>query len=560
MLMQVLNTAKRIFSRSPSAQEVPSASKDTTPISQAANNDMVTTRRSGGPVEDRTPLKTPRSSARKSKRALEVEDTPTASKRRKESPAGTEEFFTPHEGGFADVQTQHDPEYDSDTIKVTPRPSFKSQRVKEETPGSTKSAPNTQDKLPIRRRVNPRVVIPKKPTPPTDLEVTSADTIQAEQEPSSPEAEFYTPIVQRLAAEPASAQVEEEAEDEEQDGVSTPKAKASTPGRNLRSAKKREDVIQDEIADDSVDALEEEDQPTPTAATFSSGFPAEIPSSTFDSENAGLSTQHSTQDITEASPKPKKTHIRFGSEEPAELSPKKPTPEPTSVPLPETEEYDDASDSDEAPEEVTTASALNKTRAAEEDAARAFAAQQAREAVKRQERADRIASEQVAKKKREEKKAKKLAKKAARAEASQPVTAPHNFNLASLPALLPTELLEAAGDKRPPTPPLEDTSRSAADKRDEKLKRHIRFLERGEQRVKDVKKGKLRVRVLEQENKFLAPKVNRDVKHVREKWLKGRQMEKTGGRGPSSGNGKQRLQLSKMERRPIKSGFVSDED
>jgi hypothetical protein len=548
MFAQVVNTAKRLLSRSPSVQEVPTVAKETVSTSHATNNDMVTTRRSGGPVEDRTPQKTPRSSARKGKRTLEAEDTPTVSKRRKEAPKEKEHVATPKKGG-----SQIDQAYDSDTINVTPRTSTKSQSEKQTTPKSNKSTSDNQDQLPIRRRVNPRVVIPKKPTPPTDVDVTSADTIQAEEEPSSPEIGFYTPITQRPALDPASTSAEEE----EQGGVSTPKAEASTPGRALRSARRKEEEVQAEIAESTPNAVEEEDEPTPTTATPAARFPDEIPSSTYDSETAGLSTQQSTQGVPEASPKPKKTHIRFGSEEPIEVPQQEPTPDPASIPLPDSEEDDDGSDSDEAPEQVTTASAFNKTRAAEEDAARAFAAQQAREASKQKERAERVASEQAAKKKREEKKAKKLAKQAAREEASKPVTAPHNFNLAGLPALLPAELLEAAGDKRPPTPPPEITGKSAAEKRDEKLKRHIKFLERGEKRVKDVKKGKLKVRVLGQENKFLAPKVNRDMKNVREKWLKGRQAERKGSGG---GKGKQRLQRSRMERRPMKSGFVSDDD
>jgi hypothetical protein len=47
------------------------------------------------------------------------------------------------------------------------------------------------------------------------------------------------------------------------------------------------------------------------------------------------------------------------------------------------------------------------------------------------------------------------------------------------------------------------------------------------------------------------------MKNVREKWLKGRQAERKGSGG---GKGKQRLQRSRMERRPMKSGFVSDDD
>lgn len=246
------------------------------------------------------------------------------------------------------------------------------------------------------------------------------------------------------------------------------------------------------------------------------------------------------------------TKIRFGSEEPMDVdAPLETAPIVPSKPAAPAYEDEDDSDSDAAPEEVTTSAAISKAKAAEAEATRAYQAQQQKLEQKRRERLQRVADEQRAKREKDEKKAAKLAKQAA---AAVPEKAPFDFSTSSLPALLPTSLLEAAGDKRPLTPPPMVSGPSEAERRKEQLVRHIRFLERGERPIKDVKKGKLNVHVLEQELKTLAPKVNRDVRNVREKWLKGRENDR------KFKKGKLVMKRAKMERRPVGGGFLRGED
>jgi hypothetical protein len=252
----------------------------------------------------------------------------------------------------------------------------------------------------------------------------------------------------------------------------------------------------------------------------------------------------------DASAKPKK--IRFGSEEPPVA------PVPVVIDTPEPQEEDDqdsGSDSDEAPEEMTTASAVRQAKALDQDAMRAQQALQEKEKLKRKERADRIKQEQGVKQRKAEKKAEKLAKKQAREELLAPQEEELDIDIHDLPALLPDSILEAAGDARPPTPPHQLNGRTEEEARQEKINRHIKFLERGVKPVKDVKKGSLNVHVLAPQNMLLAPKVNRDTRNIRERWLKGRQADKI----PAKGK-KGKMQFKRVERRATGGGFVRGED
>src|SRR5438876_735585 len=86
MFARVLNTAKRILSRSPPVQAQPDESPEATPAPTSdadADADMVSTR-SGTDV-------TPRSVVRKTKRGLETEDTPSKAKKRRMSMAVEEQ-------------------------------------------------------------------------------------------------------------------------------------------------------------------------------------------------------------------------------------------------------------------------------------------------------------------------------------------------------------------------------------------------------------------------------------------------------------------------------------
>ncbi|KAF2634442.1 hypothetical protein P280DRAFT_474624, partial [Massarina eburnea CBS 473.64] len=268
-------------------------------------------------------------------------------------------------------------------------------------------------------------------------------------------------------------------------------------------------------------------------------------------EEDGSPTPESANNDT---PVPKNTRIRFGSEEPATATKLTATPQ-TLEPAPnETADFDDdnASDSDEGPETVTIATAASKAKADEEGAVRAHAAQREKDLLKEQQRAERIAQEQMTKRKREETKAKDLAKRLAReerhAQKDVPVRAP-----LEIPALLPDSILADAGDRRPPTPPPTRSEKTAEKLRKEKVRRHIKFLEQSEKPVKDVNRGGINVSVLAKQNELLAPKVKKNTKNIREHWLKGRQLEK---RGKAKG----RFEKKKVERRQVRGGFLRDSD
>ncbi|KAF2791898.1 hypothetical protein K505DRAFT_279804 [Melanomma pulvis-pyrius CBS 109.77] len=484
MFAKVFNSAKRILSRSPSVQTPPSESYEATSATHDVDITMVSTR-SGA---DLTPRET-----RKGKRGLEAGDTPVSSRKRRKS-VDTEE----KDKGAAKLDE-----------KVDTAPIEQVNDTNDDT-----SAPATKEKLPIRRRTNPMVVI-------------------------------NTPI-----ARPSSAKATPLVSPKEQVGSPT------SPSSKKRSKKQVSSPIEDLIV------LSQESSKAPTTpkpkqksksdhATTSSisRFPEEIPSSTYESEQAVISSQ---EPAPVSSSKAKKAHIRFGSEEPAEA------PIPIVIDnqeAPSMDDADDDSDSDEAPEEVTTASALRQAKAADEEALRAQKALQEKEKLKRRERADRIKQEQGIKQKKAEKKAAKLAKQRAREELMDPAHEELNVDIHNLPALLPESILEAAGDTRPPTPPARLQGRSVEEARQEKLNRHIKFLERGEKPVKDVKKGSLNVHVLGQQNMLLAPKVNRDTKNIREKWLKGRQAEKQ-----LKGGRRQKMQFRKVERRAVGGGFLRGDD
>jgi hypothetical protein len=279
----------------------------------------------------------------------------------------------------------------------------------------------------------------------------------------------------------------------------------------------------------------------------------------------------SEQAVEPPAPTPEKkvqnTRIRFGSEHVPDtevstgVQAEKPVvPEPTSAAA---DDYE--SDSDEAPEEVTVASALHKVKAAEAAAARAIKAQEEKQELKRKERTERVAEEQRQKRERlaeeerkkqakEARKAKKLAKMEAQAQGAPQSLVPNYMG--DIPALLPDSLLEAVGDRRPPTPPSLLPGLSAAEMKQEKLKRHIRFLERGEKPIKDVKKGSLNLRVLGKHDPVRVPKANKESKDIREKWLKGRQreMDKTHKKA------RRKMEFKKVERRTLGGGFLRGQD
>jgi U3 small nucleolar RNA-associated protein 16 len=509
MLTNIYNTAKRILSRSPSAPDRASETRDTPPTSRHIEVTMVTTRRgTETPGQDSTA--TPRSSGKRRslKRELEALETPTAAKRQKKTTPKKRVVEDTQEPVAEDEAVPDSAEDTSDTVNVAiPRT----------------QTPNLEDKLPIRPRSSPKVVV-AKPSPPA----TEADGAE-EAIASTQEDEFHTPEPQSDAvyATPATSKKR----------LSSPTPRAKRASERTTSAKKSS--ARKKAA--PVETEESADEATPTA----SSFPDEIASSTQESDQAPTPTQDAP---------PKKAHLRFGSEDPEEAKPKvnmniqghKRYEAPHEV----ADSDDDASDSDEAPEVITTSAAASKAKSSQADAARALLAQQEKERTKREAREQRIAEEQAEKRKRNEKKAKKLAKHLAKQQPKDTVEPSTTSNI-DLSGLLPTSLLSNLPDQRAPTPPPVRGGKTEEELRNEKLRHHIKFLERTDKGPKDVKKGKLSVAVLGQQNRVLPPKANRATRNVREKWLKGRQVEVKKGKGIGG----------KMERKAFGNrGFLKGDD
>ncbi|KAF1935686.1 hypothetical protein EJ02DRAFT_439077 [Clathrospora elynae] len=519
---------------------------------------MVTTR--GG---TQTPGTTPRSSNRKrqAKRELDTLETPTQVKRqRKVAPAPTP---TPKKKAAEDV---------SDT-SIVAVPSAEDPKT-----------PAKEGLLPIRRRSSPMVLVAKISPPASTTTESFGESNRDETVTPSEDTVFHTPMAHSdsVYATPATHKRREAPSP-------TPKAKTMKDQTPASSSVKKGRGRSRKTRNDEPSALE--------VSKMTSTSDDEIPSSTFESETAPIlssgseetqkhaETSHtahsvsaheeitrevshdpspsSSQHSAPPSAQPQKEHMRFGSEEPTASTKAHDSPSanrqsnsrydvpPSAQKEPaHPQDSDDASDSDdEAPEVVTAATAASKAALSRADADRATKAQEAKAQAKRQAREKLIAAQQTAKREREEKKARKLAKKAVREEElavssdDDDVETEKRADMdVDMHGLLPTSLLETITDQRPPTPPPQRRGKTDEELRKEKLNHHIKFLERTEKGVKDVKKGKLSVAVLGQLNKVLPPKVNRQTKNVREHWLKGRNVEKRKG-------GKPNFKFGKIERR-----------
>ncbi|KAH7065768.1 U3 snoRNA associated-domain-containing protein [Paraphoma chrysanthemicola] len=524
MFAQIYNTAKRILSRSPSVQGRSSEARDTTPISTTHSLEvtMVTTRRgTETPGQD-----TPRSSSKGKigKRELDILDTPTAVKRQKKSAPKQEKVEVVPEPAPVEDEAVHDSTEDtSDTIAVAV---------------PTQESFAMEELLPIRRRSSPRVMV-AKPSPPVSTETEDGDENQAEDAPTPTQETVYQTPDQRsesMYATPATRK--------RGDASPTPRSKRASERTSAKTSASKKNTRID-VEETSIEA-------TPTKPELRD----EIPSSTFDSEQAPIASQ----DAPATPSQPKQAHMRFGSEEPADTQQDRFQAPPSAQKQTEPEEDledEDASDSDEAPEVVTTTVAASKAKASQQDAARALLAQEEKERQKREAREKRIAEEQAEKRQRDEKKAKKLAKLLAKQKAAEQSTdddAPQSritIDPTNLPDLLPPDLLSNLPDQRAPTPPPEASGKTEEQLQKEKLNRHIKFLERTDKGPKDIKKGKLSVAVLAQQNKVLPPTVSRETKNVREKWLQGRKVESK----------KSKFLKSKVERRGFANrGFLRGDD
>ncbi|KAL8691358.1 MAG: hypothetical protein Q9218_003402 [Villophora microphyllina] len=247
-------------------------------------------------------------------------------------------------------------------------------------------------------------------------------------------------------------------------------------------------------------------------------------------------------------PRPSSRHKRFGSEDPQYI-PLVPYPKSSvsqiSDPSKIDEEVQEASSEDEAPEVVTQATGLEKARFTAAEAAKAVEAQRAVEKQKRKER-DRLLKTQSKAPKKQPKEADPLDKQhRTSSDDDTPDQIPPSplassdqvdwTNKRPLPDLLPEEILAAEPPTRLPTPPPRDNLVKVP------TNKKRRFLEESNKPPKDIKKGNVRIRVLDDRKSILPPKVSKASQMIRETWLAGR-------KGPR-GRGL-------IERRKVGAGFI----
>ena len=104
-----------------------------------------------------------------------------------------------------------------------------------------------------------------------------------------------------------------------------------------------------------------------------------------------------------------------------------------------------------------------------------------------------------------------------------------------LPVLLPDEILAVEPRARSPTPPVNPTTVSVTNFNKRRL------LDADPKPIKDVKRGSIKVRVLESNKSILAPRNSKTSMMLKESWLAGRRGRKGG---------------VEIERRKIGGGFV----
>ncbi len=241
-------------------------------------------------------------------------------------------------------------------------------------------------------------------------------------------------------------------------------------------------------------------------------------------------------------------HKRSYNEAPA-LDALNPNPNP---PLPEHMEpkhtirdIESVSSDDEAPEVVTKSSGQQEARSAAAEATKAAATQRAAHKQKRRERHMLLKSQAKGSKKESGQFTWRKDRSDISAEDGEvdqkdfPRVDDTNWaNWTSgdpLPALLPDELLAAEPMARMPTPPLRRDVVNAT------VNTRRRFLDQTSKPPKDIQRGGVRIRVLEDRRAMLPPKVSKDSQMLRESWLAGR----LGSKGRVV-----------MERRKISTGFV----
>ncbi|KAI9701391.1 MAG: hypothetical protein M1820_006482 [Bogoriella megaspora] len=236
-------------------------------------------------------------------------------------------------------------------------------------------------------------------------------------------------------------------------------------------------------------------------------------------------------------------HIRFGDDElPAVDLPESPeAPSPSQI----REDPSDNSDSDDAPEAVTQSSARNRVKAAQQGASKAVESRKAADKEKRKTQAERL-QEQAKSSQRGLKRKRALAeaqsKENERSDESLDTTSTETKHRTSkkieIPDLLPDEILAAERPSLSPTPDVDD-KRGASHQPPQRTSGYLeKSLAKKAKPLKDLKRGSLNVRVLDEKNKLLAPRVNVHSRNLLE--------------GMRNGNGRKDL-----EKRAVKRGFAT---
>jgi len=349
MFSRLLTNARNILSRSPSAQDIPSASihepKDTSPtLTDELDTGMVTTRRG---TDTESPAVDDSGAKSALKRVWEEPPSPISlTKRRKY--IGKE---TGVDGNIdVDEETENGLEiHDTVVVKAAVQTQHEDGEGTEEKPTETdpeNTTPKNRGKLALRgksetseeRRKSPKVIITKRPTDQTNS--FGSDEALVDNQPSTdPESIYATPVVERATSiyiTPATQKKKAESSPLQLESSSS--AEIEAEGAPASSVEKKSRRKQKKASKETMDTDDTPSQPTPT---------------------------------TPAKP----THIRFNSEDPPPLA----DPTPPTVPVPEPRYHFvrpghivvTSSDDDEAPETVTRASALESTKAAHAEATKA---------------------------------------------------------------------------------------------------------------------------------------------------------------------------------------------
>ncbi|RAK97203.1 uncharacterized protein BO80DRAFT_428380 [Aspergillus ibericus CBS 121593] len=219
------------------------------------------------------------------------------------------------------------------------------------------------------------------------------------------------------------------------------------------------------------------------------------------------------QEEQASAPAAKKKHFRFDSEEP-EL-PEVAAMEEATETRQEVEDSGDDSDDDEAPETVDNSAQRSMMRL---EAKKQERAKQIEEQLKRDKRKqlDELRKSQAKIAKKKEVKSDDLLSEST--ETLQGTTT-QDARRSALPALLPDDILNAAPDVRPPTPPAEE--RTFVQQKPNKL----RFLDKKEKAPKDVRMGDVTIRVLDGDvskkssKTTLPPKSSKTGRNAKQNWL-----------------------------------------